>query len=305
MAWLYFMVLGPVAAGIVLASVWWLVRGRDSGLPGGSLAAFSLAAGLTLLFGGVAVRLMDGPLPLLLDVPSGVWDWYSDYRFAIPLWLGIIGLVLVAFPVQARSGRGAADLTHRTPVSFASGWWFVTPAAVLALTLIVTFAAGAVSEPDEVTRRYTMYSVDLGGERGMGTSIYGWFYSVPCLILMGVMIVISILDLVLISRPSLDHNQERDVHSRTVRTRNVLLVGTGALLVHLGLIFGSLAGPASVRSWFPTSEGTVTFWTTFAALEPVLRGASSVAAALGFALWAAVALSAIPSRRLAPAAARS
>lgn len=305
MVWLFFMVLGPVAAGIVLASVWWLVWGLKRGQPGGNLGAFSLAAGLALLLGGVAVRLMDGLLPLLLDVPSGVWEWYSDYRFAIPLWLGILGLVLVAFPVQARSGRGAADLTPRTALSFARGWWFVTPAVVLALILVVTFAAGAVSEPDEVTGRYTMYSVDLGGERGMGTNIYGWFYSVPCLILIGLMIAIVILDLVFISRPALDHDQERDVHIRTVRARNVLLVGTGALLVHLGLIFGSLAGTASIRSWFPTSEGGVTFWTTFAALQPALTGASSVAAVLGFTLWAAVALSAIPSTRRASATVRS
>ena len=302
---LFFWVLGPVTAGIVLASVWALVWGRKWRLPGGDLGAFSLAAGLTLVVGGVVVRLMDGPLSLLLDIPQGFWNWYADNRFALPLWLGILGLVLVAIPVRARNGRGAADLTPRTAVSFARGWWFVAPALVFALILIVTFAAGAVSEPDDVTGRYTMYSVDLGGERGMGTRIYGWFYSVPCLILMGLLIAVAILDLVLISRPAFDPDRERDVHSRTVRTRNVLLVGTGALLVHLGPIFTSIAGAASMRAMFPTSEGTVTLWTTFAAFEPVLRGASSVAAALGFALWAAVALSAIPSRRLARVAVRS
>ena len=139
----------------------------------------------------------------------------------------------------------------------------------------------------------------------MGVSIYGWFNSVPCLILMGVLIAIAILDLVLISRPALEVNQVEDVHIRSVRTRNVLLIGTGALLVHLGLIFNSLAGTASIRSSLPTSEGLVMVWTTFAALEPALRGASVVVTAFGFALWAVVALSGIPSKRLAPAAARS
>jgi hypothetical protein len=303
MAWLFLMVLSPAFASLVFAFVWWLIWGRKAGLPVGRVSAFSLAAGLVLFVGGVSMRLLTGPLQLLLDVPIEFWEWYRDYGFTSPLLLGILGLVLVAMPVRARTGRGAADLTPRTAVSFARGWWFVTPAVVFALILTATFAAGIASEPDEVGR-YTMYSVEIGGGRGMGVSIYGWFHSVPCLILLGLMIAIASLDLVLISRPALDPNQAKDVHVRTIRTCNVLLIGTGALLLHLGLIFDSLAGTASLRSSFPTSEGTVMFWTTFAALEPVLRGASSVAAAFGFALWAAVALSAIPPKRLAPATAR-
>lgn len=305
MAWLYLMVLGPAAAGIVLATVWWLMRGRQNGLPRERLGAFSLAAGLTLVFVGLAERLILGPLALQLDIPNGLWEWYADHRFAIPLWLGILGLVLLVFPIRTRSGRGAADLTPRTAVSFARGWWFITPAVVLTLIVALTVAAGTASERDEVTGQYTMYSVDLGGERGMGTSIYGWFYSVPALVYLTLLIGMVILDLVLISRPALDRGREQDVRIRTVRTRNVLLIATGALLVHLGLIFGSLAGTASVRSTFSHSEGAVVFWTDFAALQPALNWASSVAAALGFALWAAVALSAIPSRRPAPILSRS
>lgn len=304
MAWFYLWTLGPVIAGVVLAFVWWLIWARRKGLPGGSVGAFSLAAGLLLLLGGFALRLMGTSL-LPLEFPLEFWLWYMDYWFAIPLVLGIFGMVFLAFPVRARSGRGVAELTPRTPVSFARGWWFVTPVVILALTLIVTVTAGAASQPDPETGHYTMYFVDLGGERGMGTNIYGWYSSTPSLILMGVMVVIAILNLVLIARPALDNNHERDVCIRTARTRNVLAVGTGALLVHLGIIFYSLAGTASIRSEFTTTEGNVRFWTTFAALEPVLRGASLVATVVGFAFWAAVALSAIPSRRLAQATNRS
>jgi len=305
MAWLYFMVLGPVAAGIVLVVVWWLIWGRKMGLPASTAGASALAAGLILLFVGVLVRLLAGPLALVLHIPTELWGWYSDYRFTYPLVLGIIGLVIVALPVQARSGRGTAELAPRTPLSYAKGWWLITPAVVLALIVTFTIAAGAASQPDEVTGRYTMYLVDLGGERAMGTSIYGWFYSVPCLILMGIMIAIATTNLVLIARPALDQNQERDVQTRIVRTRNVFLVGTGALLVHLGLICGSLAGTAMLRAGFSTSEGGMTIWTTFAALQPALAGASRVAAALGFMLWVAVAVSAIPPRRRRPTATRS
>ncbi|HEV7950120.1 MAG TPA: hypothetical protein VGP24_10160, partial [Glaciihabitans sp.] len=241
-----------------------------------------------------------GPFALQFERPSWFADWYQDFRYTGPLVLGIIGMVLLAFPIRARSGRGSAELTRRTPLSFAKGLWIATPVVVVALILVVTVTAGAASRPDPESGHYTMYFVDLGGERGMGTNIYGWFNSIPCLILIGVMISIAIINLFLIARPALDQDHFRDAAVRTVRTRNVLMVGTGALLMHLGLIFGSLAGTASIRSSFATSEGPVAFWTTFAALGPWLSAASSVSAALGFALWTTVALSAIPSKRLAP-----
>jgi hypothetical protein len=134
--------------------------------------------------------------PWLGEVLSGSGrdssNWYADNRFAIPLWLGILGLVMLIFPVQARNGHGAADLTPRTVVSFARGWWFVTPAVVGAFILILTFAAGPVSVSEEEPGRFDMYYVDLGGGRGMGTSIYGWFYSVPALILTGLLIAIAV-----------------------------------------------------------------------------------------------------------------
>jgi hypothetical protein len=305
MVWLFFLVLGPVLAGVVLAFVWWLVRGRKTDLPSARVRALFLAAGLLLVFGEVALRLMSIAPLSSFDMPSEFWDWFRDYRFAAPLLAGILGMGLLAFPIRNRSGLGAADLAPRTPLSFASRSWLISLSLVLGLILIVTVAAGAASQPDPVTGRYTMYFVELGGERAMGTSIYGWFSSTPSLILLGVLVAVAVLVLFLIARPALGRNQMRDVDTRTIRTRNVLAVATGALLIHLGLVLGSLAGTASVRSWFSTSEGNVTFWTTFAALEPVLAGASHVAAAIGVAIWLTVALSAIPTRRHDPAAIRS
>ncbi|MHA6695560.1 hypothetical protein [Homoserinimonas sp. A520] len=298
MGWYYLMVWGSVLAGVALALVWWLISGRKTRFPGGSVAAFSLAAGLLLVLGAIAPRTLGLPL-LPLELPLEFWLWYTDYRFIFPLVLAVLGTVLLAVPVRARKGRGVAELTPRTPLSFARGWWFVVPAVVLAIILALTIAAGAASQPDPETGHYTMYVVDLGGERSMGTSIYGWFSSVPALILTAVMIMVAAFTLFLIARPPLDHHQERDVHIRTLRTRNVVAVGTGALLVHLGTILGSLAGTASLRGAFSTSEGSMMSWTAFAALEPTLRVASYVAASLGIAFWVAVALSAIPNRRRA------
>ncbi|WP_043669333.1 hypothetical protein [Clavibacter michiganensis] len=302
MAFILVIALGPLAVGVILASGWWLARGRGEGPRNGGPRAATLAAGLVLVLGGLAVQLIAGPLSLLFDLPGGVWEWYSDFRYAIPLGLGVVGLVLVAFPVEARTGEGTADLAPRTALSFVRGRWLIAPAVILGLLLIATITAGVISVPDGETGRYTMYSVDLGGERSMGTSIYGWFYSVPCLILLGVVIASAMLDLVLISRPALARDRDRDVQVRAGRARNVLRIVTGALLVHLGLVLGSLAGAASMRSQLTTPEGDVTVWTSFAALRPLLLGSADIATALGFALWAMVALTAIPSRRPVPVA---
>lgn len=305
MAWLMFMVWGPVLTGLVLALAWWLLRGRKTGLPDGSNRVIPVVAGLILILGLAAERLVGMPLFLPFDVPMEAMNWYMDYRFTIPLLLGILGLALLAFPVHPRAGRGAAELSPRTPISFGRRWWFTIPTVLVALIVLTTVIAGTASSPEPSTGRYTMYFVDVGGQYGMGTSIYGWFYSVPCLILLALMLAVAYLDLFLISRPALDQDHGRDEHVRTVRTRNVLAIATGALLVHLGFILASLAGTASMRGQFTAAGGTVTSWTTFAALEPIFFGASLVALALGVAHWATVCLSAIPTRQPAKTMATS
>ena len=305
MAWLMFLIWSPVLAGLIVALAWWLLRGRRTGLPDGSNRVMPVVAGLILLLGLAAEQLVGMPLFLPFDVPTGVMTWYMDYRFTLPLLLGILGLALLAFPVHPRAGRGAAELSPRTPTSFGRRWWFAAPIVLVAFIVMMTVIAGTASSPDPTTGRYTMYFVDIGGQHGMGSSIYGWFYSVPCLVLLAILLAVAYLDLFLISRPALDHDHLRDVLVRTVRTRNVLAIVSGALLVHLGSILASLAGTASMRSKFTGAGGTVTSWTTFAALEPVFFGASLVALALGVALWATVLLSAIPARQPARAMATS
>ncbi|MBE0009642.1 MULTISPECIES: hypothetical protein [unclassified Arthrobacter] len=213
-------------------------------------------------------------------------------------------MAVLAFPMQRRGVPGSADLTPRTPLSFTSKFWLLNPAVVVVFILTLTVAAGSASEAD-TTARYNMYFVDMGEGGSAGTTIYGWFYSLPCLILLAVMVVLASINLFLIARPALDHDRDRDVRGRTVRSRTVLMVGSGALLWHLGDILASLAGTASLRGSFGTSEGTVGVWTTFAALEPALTVASLMAVALGFASWFAGALSVIPVRQREPATASS
>ncbi|MAP63898.1 MAG: hypothetical protein CMH34_09200 [Microbacterium sp.] len=244
------------------------------------------------LVGAWNLLVQDGPR---LTLP----DWYLDYRFTIPILVGVLGLVILAFPVTTRGAAGAADLTPRSPVTFALGWWFAPPAAILVVILIITFTAGAASEPDPETGRYIMYMVD-GGVMSVGTSIYGWFYSTPAMVALAVLLIVTAVDLILIARPAMEEDREADARVRRIRTRNVLTVTTGAMLVHLGLLFGSLAGTAAVQGSASTSQGLMMMWTPIAALEPVFRGAAYVSAALGIALWVSVALTAIPTRRRVP-----
>ncbi|MEP7765164.1 hypothetical protein ABKW33_14520 [Sanguibacter sp. 26GB23] len=292
---------GSFVAGIVLAVVWRLIWGRSTALPVGWVSGFTLAAVLLALLGEIVTRVLGVPFLLPVEAPVPVRVWYVDNRFAVPVLLGILGVALLAIPVRARGGRGAAELTRRSLVSFARARWFVAPGTVLALVLLLTILAGAASEPDPTTGRYTAYSVDLG-QYSMGTSIYGWFYSVPAMISVGILLVVAIVGMSLVARPALAEDRELDIRVRTVRTRNIVTAATGALLLHLGQVFSSLAATASIRSTMSTSEGPVSFWTTFSALQPALVIASLLCAATGVALWASVALSAVPSRRQVPVA---
>lgn len=296
---LYLLVFRSLLAGIVLAVVWWLIRGRRDAVPMGPAGGFALAAGLLALVSEIVLRLVGDSILLPFQLPGFLFDWYMNYRYGVPLVIGIVGLILLSLPLQPRGGRGEADLTRRSPVSFARAWWFIAPGVLLALLLLVTVLAGAASQPDS-TGRYVNYSVDLGGGRSVGATIYGWFYSIPSMILTLILLLVTFVSLSLIARPALAENRPRDIHVRTVRTRNVIAAATGALLLHLAIILGSLGATASVRGGFDTSEGTMWFWPSFAALEPALRIASGLCSVFGVALWTSVVLSGVRSRRRTP-----
>lgn len=297
MTWLYFLALGPTTVGIVLAFAWWLIWKRRAEVSMSGVGVFALAAGLIALLADVATRLMGVPMLLPFEVSRTLWGWYSDYKYTIPLLVGILGVVLLTFPVRSHGGRGEAELARRTPASFARPEWFVAPGVALVLVTVITVLAGLASQPDPVTGRYTSYTMEVGLDTVVGTRIYGWFYSVPALVLIGALIGVTAVGLLLISRPALGLDREQDIRERTIRTRNMIAGTTGALLLHLGLIFQSLAGTASVYAEVPTQDGRLTLSTTFAALGPVFSVGSLLSATVGAALWATVVFSAFPSRR--------
>ncbi|WP_110588298.1 hypothetical protein [Microbacterium suaedae] len=294
---LWAMMLGPILGGVVLAAGWWSIRGSRAGLHGRAPRAAAILVGTLLIVATAAQRVGETGGILLPVLSTEAWEFVSDVRFTAPLVLGIGALLALAFPIEPRRRGRTADLAPRTPMSFARGSWLVVPTLVLAVIASLTVVAGRASRPDPQTGRHTFYFVEPGGENLLGTTIYGWYHSLPSLVLIAVMIVVVALDLVLIARPALDADREQDARQRRIRTRNVVSVATGALLVHLGSVLSSLGDTASLRGSFATSEGGVSVWTPFAALEHVLRWGAIAAVALGIAFWASVALSALPARR--------
>lgn len=305
MPW-FLMLFGPPLAGVALAVAWWLITRRGVRSLGGVVGVFTLLAGLLGVLADVLVR-FAGSMSMLVPIYPTVEFviWYFDNRYIVPLAVGILGLALLALPVRSRRGEGVAELAPRGPFRFVRLRWLIAPAGVFALILLITLLAGAVSQPDPTTGRYDMYIVEISGENTMATAIYGWFYSLPALVATALLAATAAGSLALIARPPLSGDRDQDVAVRTLRSRNIIMVATGALLIQLGLIMQSLAGTASLAASMSSELGRITLSTPVAAMMPVFTVTSYVAAALGVALWARVALTAVGVRQPARVAAAS
>jgi hypothetical protein len=301
MPWIEIWVLVAPLVGVVLAVAWWLLRRRGVRPLGGAIAAFTVIAGIVGVVVEVSVRLlMVGPV-LLPIAPSAKYAvWYFDYRFTIPVVVGIVGVGLLAFPIRSRQGAGTAELAPRGPLRFTRPRWFLPPAIVVAVILLVTVLAGVASQPNPETGRYDMYLVELGTGTTMATFIYGWYYSLPALVAILALAAATVGSLALIARPPLAVDRDEDARIRSIRSRNVIVVATASLVLHLGLVVESLARTASLAATVSSEVGRVTLTTPIVAMIPVFIAASLIAAVAGAALWASVTLTAVGARRPAP-----
>lgn len=302
----YVQAFGPMVVGCLLAVLWWLISGRGRRSPRGRVAVTALIAGAVTLGGAIGLRVVTAaPLvPSYLSWPAAA-QWYRDSMYWVPIVLGLIAVVVLMYPVSAPRAAGTADLTRRTPFTFGERWWFAAPMVVVAAVVVVTVTAGALSEPDE-QGRYTAYVIRPNADSSFGTTIYGWHYSVPCLILIGALAVATVTALALNARPPIGADRDADLLARRQRAGSILAVTTGSLLLHLGVVLSSLAA---------TAQGTATFYygdrhyarvdTTLAGFEPIMTHSARLVLVLGFFALATVLLSAIPARRTATAEARS
>jgi hypothetical protein len=212
---------------------------------------------------------------------------------ALPLGLAIVMVVAIAWPPRRPAPAGVADLAPRGLATFTRPRWLGGLAALVVTIVAVSAVAGVASRPDD-EGRHLAYRIDAG-LASAGTWIYGWYFSVPSLIAMLVLVTLTLGGILLISRPSLGPHPELATRERRARTRTVLAAASGGLLLHLGDVFGSLGGTASLAGQFSAGTlGTVSIGTSFAALGPALHALAFLAGSLGFALWWFVLLSAIP-----------
>jgi hypothetical protein len=162
-------------------------------------------------------------------------------------------------------------------------------------------AAGIASHPDE-NGDYTMYEVPVGAGFSGGTSIYGWYFSLPSAVGILVLLAAALAALVVDARASLRVDPALDASIRRHRAGDLVAATAGALLLHLGAVLTSLSGTASLTFMMTVDTGRISFVGPFAALGPALGVAGAVATTLGFALWWFVVLAALRRRRVPVAA---
>ncbi|MDN5820400.1 MAG: hypothetical protein L0H39_02815 [Brachybacterium sp.] len=293
--------LWPTLAGIVLAVTAWSVLRRSARLLLVGRAPTAVMVGTASLvtvgypFLVVAV--------LLIGAPYQEWPAIADARFALPLVLGLLVLILLG-AVRPSPSPGAASgalLAPRSWRSFLSSWWIGAFLAVLGLIVALSLAAGFASQPNDAGE-YVLYEISFDSSSAMLMPIYGWHLSLVPLALLVPLCAATWWTLHRIARPPLAAEHTADAVDRRLRSANVLRVTLGALLLHLTVILHSLADTSrATLSVSPTEDVTFSGGTPFSALTGTLDVLALLAGILGLALWVFTMLTAVP----APSASRS
>jgi hypothetical protein len=278
--------LGLVAAVLVVALHRW--RGGGAAVPQavrrGMVAGTSL--GILMMLGILVVSI--GPL---FGLSGAFTDVAVSTRFVAPLVAGLLAIPLTLLPRVRRREGASVVLARRTLLTFAPRGSLVTLGSVVALVLALTLAAGVASRPDG-EGRWREYWVDVG-VMGMGTEIYGWYYSLPALVLLAALLVLVVVALAATARPPLAIDVAADTFTRRWRVRHVLTVATGAVLLHLSRVLASLSATTSLEGGMSTTDGWMVAYGKFAGMEGPLRVGSELAGTAGWACWFAVLLTAV------------
>ncbi|UPL17997.1 hypothetical protein [Microbacterium aurugineum] len=260
----------------------------------------------TAIAGGVPVIVFLAPLAGDLGFGPQLW-WDLGSRTALPLILGIVGVILLCLPSRSTQMDASAQLVPRTVRTFLRPRQPILLGILAAVAVILALAAGAASETDE-RGQYTQFSINLGtsGTTSASTGIYGWHYSLPALALLGLLLLTTAIGWLLIPRPAWSHDIERDTANRRLRAANIARIACGAVLLHLAVVFSSLRGTASMMLSAQAGPlGMVSLGTPFAAMEPALFVAWALSTTAGIALWLLTALSGVPMGARTPSRVRT
>lgn len=285
--------LAPLVLGAAVTVGIWLAAGRRLGGLRGQAGILAAIGGLVPVAVS-ALYTVIGVMQLLSPMTGEAAVSFFGARFVTPLGAGIVALVILSVPRGRRPRSSSGTIVRRTAFSFLAPRWAVAAIASVGVTVAVSVAAGLASEPDH--NGHYAITTFRSGTMGAFISIYGWYYSVPAIIMLAALLGIAWAGLALTARPALGDAREEDVAVRRVRSRNIAAVVTGTVAFHLSAILESLAGSSSVRESFPTdSAGTVTIWSPFAALGGFLSVSSIACIVLGAALCVGVILTAVPT----------
>lgn len=291
----WLLMAGPAVLGILLGVALWVARRGRRQAPVNRSVRAAVGAGAGLLAILVVAELVRSVFPF--SVGQALF-FLQDGRFVLPLLLGILALVILLFPHRPRRGGGTAELHRRTPFSYAGRGSLTLLGILSTLSIGLALFAGFLSRPDD-EGDYRMFWIELGDMRG-GSDIYGWYFSVPALAVLAVLLALVVMSLVLIARPPLTGDIEEDRAARRFRTRAVLSLSSAAVALHLTAVFAFLAATSMMSVTPDVLDASV--GTSFAALTPVLWGASGLATIVGTGLCVDVLLSALPlgARRAQP-----
>lgn len=282
-----------VLGGAVALGVWIGTRRHRTSLggPGGVLAAVGglIPVAASAVYSDVAVT------PQLLGLMGpDVSHGFLEAQFVIPLSAGLLALAVLSVRGRRVPAASSAGIARRTAFTFLPRGWMVALAAAALAVIALSLAAGLASAPDQAGH-YTLFKF-RAGTFGAGSTIYGWFYSVPALLLLLVLMGTVWAVLAFIARPPMSDAIGLDAGERRTRSRNIAAVVTGAMAFELASILESLARTSMVQVSFATdTSGWVTVGTSFAALSGFLSITGFLAAGLGAALCVSVALTAVPT----------
>ncbi|MGF6822289.1 uncharacterized membrane protein YidH (DUF202 family) [Microbacterium sp. ZKA21] len=275
---------GPPVIGILLGVLWWFLRTRRDGALSPGIRALSIIA-VGVGFAVLLVPHVDAAL-WLWGAPAELTMRLLDLRYTLPLIVGIPVVAVLAIPGRTRRLPGVAQVARRTLLSFLPIGWVIAVAVIVLFILALTLSAGFASVPDDFGD-HRMFEIEIGSLMTAGTEIYGWYYSVVPLALIGVLLIVAAFAIGLIARPPLSFDPDEDARVRRVRSTNVARVTAGALMLHCAAVLSSLSGTAALYGTTTAagSAGAISVGTSFAALEGALRVSGQVAVAAGLFLW--------------------